>query len=95
MENVTLISEILGPMVHERIRARYEQSEILQRRWSEILPPLLAGHCRIEEFSAGVLKVFVDGPGYMLELRLCKEELRDEMKATTGIKIKEIKLLVR
>ena len=37
----------------------------------------------------------VDGPGYMHELRLCKEELRGELNAAVpGVKIKEIKLKI-
>jgi predicted nucleic acid-binding Zn ribbon protein len=95
MENVTLLGEVLGPMVNERLSTRYEQSVKLQQRWNEILPPELAEHCRIEEFSAGVLKVIVDGPGYMHELRLCKEELCGELSAAVlGVKIKDIKLLI-
>jgi hypothetical protein len=95
MEEVTLLGEVLGPMVHGRLSARCEQSVKLQQCWDEFLPPALAEHCRIKEFSAGVLNVMVDGPGYMHELRLCKEELRSELKsAVPGVKIKEIKLFI-
>jgi len=95
MENVTLLSEVLGPMVHERLSTRCEQSVQLQQCWDEILPPQLADKCRIDEFSTGVMKVMVDGPGYMHELRLCKEELRSELNAAvSGVKIKEIKLSI-
>ena len=95
MENVTLLSEVLGPMVHERLGARYELSVKLQRCWDEILPPGLAEHCRIEEFSAGVLTVLVEAPAFMHELRLCREQLREELNASVpGAKIKEIKLSI-
>ncbi len=95
MENVTLLSEVLGPMVHERLSARCKQSVLLQQCWDEILPPELTDKCRIDEFSAGALKIMVDGPGYMHEMRLCKEELRGELNAAVpGIKIKEIKLSI-
>ncbi len=95
MENVTLLSEVLGTMVHERLSARCEHSVQLQQCWLEILPPGLAEYCRIDEFSAGVLKVMVNGPGYMHELRLCKEELCSELNAAVpGVKIKDIKLLI-
>ena len=82
-------------MVNEQLKARCEQSVLLQQCWAEVLPPELTDHCRIDEFSAGVLKVFVDGPGYMHELRLCREELRDELNAAMpGVKLKEIKLSI-
>jgi hypothetical protein len=67
----------------------------LQQCWAETLPKKLAERCRIDEFSAGVLTVSVDGPGYMHEMRLCKDELCDELNAAVvGVKIKEIKLLI-
>jgi len=95
MENITLLGEVLGPMVHGRLSARCEHSVLLQQCWAEILPAVLAGKCRIDEFSSGVLKVMVDGPGYMHELRLCKEELCSELNAAvSGVKIKEMKLLI-
>jgi hypothetical protein len=95
LENITLLNEVLGPMVRERLRARCEQSVLLQQCWAEILPPELADHCRIDEFSADVLTVLVDGPVYMHEMRLCEDELRDGLNAALqGIRVKEIKLLI-
>jgi hypothetical protein len=95
MENVTLLGEVLGPMVHERLSTKCEQSVKLQQRWDEILPPELAEHCRIEEFSADLLKVIVYGPVYMHELRLCKEELCDELNSgVPGVKVKDIRLSI-
>jgi predicted nucleic acid-binding Zn ribbon protein len=95
MENVTLLGEVLGPMVHERLSARCERSVLLQQCWDEILPPGLAEHCRIDELSAGVLTVLVDGPAFMHELRLCREQLREELNASVPVaKIKEIKLSI-
>lgn len=95
MENITLLSEVLGPMVHGRLGAKCEQSVQLQRCWVKILPTNMADHCRIDGFSSGVLEVVVDGPGYMHEMRLCKDELRGELNAVlSGVKIKEIKLSI-
>lgn len=92
---MALLGEILGPLVHERLSDRCEQSVKLTRCWNEILPAALREQCGISEFSAGVLTVSVDGPGYMHELRLCKEELRNELNAAVpGVKIKEIKITI-
>ena len=48
--------------------------------WSRMLPDELARHCEIVDISAGLLKVRVDSPSYMYELRLCGSELLDELQ---------------
>ncbi len=79
----------------ERVSVRHEQTLQLEQAWAEILSPDLAAHCRIDEFSPGTLKVVVDGPGYMHELRLCKKDLCSEInRAAPSAKIRDIKLVI-
>lgn len=95
MEKIPLLGEVLGKIMDERLSVRHEQAMQLEQAWAEILPPNLAAHCRIDEFSPGTLKVVVDNPGYMHELRLCKNDLCGEInRAVPGAKIKDIKLVV-
>jgi len=79
----------------ERVCARYEQAERLRQSWLEVVPAELAAHCRIEEFAAGVLKVVVDGPAYMHELRLAKRELCDQLNSLAPrCAVKYIKIVI-
>jgi len=95
MESIPLLGEVLEKMVGERLSVRHEQTMQLEQAWAEVLPSLLAAHCRIDEFSSGTLKVVVDRPGYMHELRLCKKDLCSEInRAAPSAKIRDIKLVI-
>ena len=48
--------------------------------WNSLLPAELEQHCKIEDVSGGILKVRVDSPPYMHELRLCGPELLKELQ---------------
>jgi hypothetical protein len=93
-DEVSLLGDLVTDM-QGRLGERYELSVKLEQAWSEILPAGLLEHCRLDEVSAGVLKVKADGPGYMHELRLCKRQLCDALnKAVPGLKIRDIKTFV-
>jgi hypothetical protein len=95
MQEAPLLGEVLGKIIVKRLSVRHEQTLQLEQAWAEILPPDLAAHCRIEEFSTGTLKVAVDGPGYMHELRLCKKDLCSEInRAVPGARIRDMKLVI-
>ncbi|MFA5424686.1 MAG: DUF721 domain-containing protein [Phycisphaerae bacterium] len=90
-DDVSQLGDLLGDMVG-RFGERHELTVKLEQAWSEILPAGLSEHCRLDEVSAGVLKVNVDGPGYMHEIRMCKRQLCDALnKAVPGLKIRDIK----
>jgi hypothetical protein len=90
-----LLGEVLQGVINKRISARYERAEQLQQAWTQVLPPALTVHCRLDEFAGGVLKVMVDAPGYMHELRLCKKDLCDEInRMVPGAKIRDIRLVI-
>jgi predicted nucleic acid-binding Zn ribbon protein len=48
--------------------------------WSRLLPEELSRHCQLADMSGGQLKVLVDSPSYMHELRLCSSELLGELQ---------------
>lgn len=63
--------------------------------WSQLLPAGLRRHCKIADVSAGQLKVLVDLPPYMHELRLCSSELLKELQQQCPrAQIKKIKLVL-
>jgi len=79
----------------ERVCAGYEQSQRLRQSWLEVVPGELAAHCRIEEFTGGVIKVVVDGPAYMHELRLWKRKLCERLNSITPrCGVKDIKIVI-
>ena len=87
-----LLGNVLKDVMAKRISHRHGKVEMIEQIWSQLLPLELTEHCRIDSFNNGVLKVIVDGPGYMHEMRLCKSQLLEQLKTeTTGIGIKDIR----
>jgi hypothetical protein len=64
--------------------------------WDDLLPAGLRVHCRIDAIRGGCLKVAVDGPCYLYELQLCKEELLGELqRACPGARVSRIDVAIR
>ncbi len=94
-EEAQLLGDVLRTVMDERVCARYEQAERLRRTWLQVVPAHLAGHCRIEDFAAGVLKIAADSPAYMHELRLAKKELCGQLNSLAPrCSVKDIKVVI-
>jgi hypothetical protein len=48
--------------------------------WEQLLPAELRQHCKLAGISGGQLKVLMDSPVYLHELRLCGAELTRELQ---------------
>ena len=48
--------------------------------WSQLLPSELCQHSRIADITGGRLKIMVDSPSYMHELRLCSGQLLEQIQ---------------
>ncbi len=57
------------------ITQRYETAEQLRLFWEKILPQELAQHCRIIDFSQGLLTVEAASPSFLYELRISNQQL--------------------
>jgi len=84
-------------MVKERmdkwISPQQVKFESVVQLWSELLPDELRQHCRINDISAGRLKVLVDSPSYMYDLQLRSSEILAELRrCCPQVRIKSIKI---
>jgi hypothetical protein len=79
----------------QKVGPRHKKFARLAEAWAHLLPSELAGHCRIEDFSAGVLTIVVDGPSYMYELRLCTDALLQEVaRLCPAVRAKSIRIVM-
>ena len=74
------LGDVVKTIMTEQISPKHERSELIADQWEDLLPIELQNHCRLEGLSAGQLKVTVDSPSYMHELRLCSSQLLKELK---------------
>ncbi|MBN2019080.1 MAG: DUF721 domain-containing protein [Sedimentisphaerales bacterium] len=74
---------------------RYETCDKLRFLWSQLLPPVMAEHCRLVDFSQGVLVVEADSPSFLYELRMSSKEIVKHLKQSyPAAKIREIKVIL-
>ncbi len=74
------LGEILIELMDGQVSPRQARFGPVVELWGELLPVELACHCRITGLLGGQLKVAVDSPSYMHELRLCSVELLEELQ---------------
>jgi hypothetical protein len=70
-----LLGEAVRQLMDDFVSPRQAIFSAVEHLWNELLPAELARHCRLADIAGGQLKVFVDSPPYMHELRLCSPEL--------------------
>ena len=81
--------------VRQEVAPRQAKFGSVAEAWNHLLPVELGRHCRIADISGGQLKVVVDSPVYLYELRLCSDGLIKELRRQCPrAKIKSIKLIV-
>jgi len=89
------LGDVVRDLLEDQIRPQQQKFVSIAEVWSQLLPPELDRHCRLENFSGGQLKVLVDSPAYLHELRLCSQQLLAELrKRCRSARIKEIKLAI-
>ena len=74
------LGDVVKQLMTDRISPKQARSELIAEQWEDLLPAELQSHCRLEGLSAGQLKVTVDSPCYMHELRLCSSQLLQELQ---------------
>jgi hypothetical protein len=92
--STTRLGDVLSKLMENQISPRRERFEPVAQLWSQLLPAELHRHCKIVDISAGQMKVLVDSPSYMYELKLCSPELLEELQRNTSTRIKKIKFAV-
>jgi hypothetical protein len=77
---VATLGDAVKQLMEDWISPRQTRFESISDVWYQLLPAELGRHCRLGGISGGRLKVFVDSPSYMHELRLCHSELVEELR---------------
>ena len=89
------LGDVVKRLMAEQISPKQAMSELITEQWEDLLPLELQSHCRLEGLSAGQLKVTVDSPCYMHELRLCSSQLLQELQQRCPqARIDRIKLVI-
>ena len=94
-ENTVKLGSTLKALMDRRVSPRHSVQASVALAWEHLLPPLLARHCRPAEVKNGILKVKVDSSVYMYELRLCKDDLLEQLRdRCPKAKVKDIRFLM-
>jgi hypothetical protein len=79
-ERPARLGDVVAQLMDGRMAPRQRRFESIVGIWRQLLPTELADHCRIVDVSANRLKVLVDSPSYMYELRLCSSAILEELQ---------------
>ena len=93
--NISLLGDTVREIMDGRLTAMHERFEMVAGVWNQLLPCELGCHCKIVEITGGQLKVQVDSPAYLHELRMCSSQLLTELQQQCRhAKIKNIKFVI-
>ncbi len=71
---------LLRDFMDGQVGPRYSRFAPLAEVWKQLLPTGLAEHCEIVDLDKGLLTVAVDLAAYAYELRLCSDDLAEELQ---------------
>ena len=88
------LGDLLGPLITP-LHVTLDRTTQAQDAWAEVAPRCLAGHSRVCGVGAAHLHVQVDSAAYAYELRLCSQELLQQMRTRCpGMTLRKIKVTV-
>ncbi|MCK4752366.1 MAG: DUF721 domain-containing protein [Planctomycetes bacterium] len=94
-DNATKLSDTVKVLMEEIISPRQSRFQEILQLWNQLLPAELQEHCKLGGISGGQLKVLVDSPVYMHELRLCSPLLIEELQThCPRARIRKIKITI-
>jgi len=89
------LGDTINELMENQISPRHARFGSVAQLWDQLLPAELSQHCRLADISAGQLKVLVDSPAYLHELRLCSSELiRELQRQCPRARIKKIRFAI-
>ena len=95
LDRTVRLGDTINQLMEDRISPQQARFSLVAELWSQLLPAGLRQHCKIADISTGQLKVLVDLPPYMHELRLCSSELLKELQQQCPrAQIRKIKLVL-
>ena len=95
LNKTTRLGDVVKQLMENRVSPRQARFEAIAEVWSRLLPAEVHSHCEIADISGGQLKVLVDSPSYVYDLRLCSPELLEELQQQCPrARIKKIKFTI-
>jgi len=95
LNKTTRLGDVVKQFMENRVSPRQARFEAIAEVWSRLLPAEVHNHCEIADISGGQLKVLVDSPSYVYDLRLCSPELLEELQQQCPrARIKKIKFTI-
>ncbi|MBW8000742.1 MAG: DUF721 domain-containing protein [Planctomycetes bacterium] len=92
---VTKLGDTVKELMDNQISPRQEKFGTVVETWNEMLPVGLAEHCRVDSILNSQLKVLVDSPVFVHELRLCSPQLLEQLQQRCPrARIKNIKIII-
>ena len=73
------LADVLSRYIRHQISPRRGQFASALEVWNDMVPERLRQHCKLAGISGDELKVIVDSPPYMYELRLLRGELKRQL----------------
>ncbi len=80
LDRTVRLGDVAKELMDNRISPQQARFAPIAELWNQLLPDELRRHCKIAGISGGQLKVLVDSPSYMYELRLCGSDLLGELQ---------------
>ena len=74
------VGDLVKTMIDRTVEPQHAKFGSLEEVWEQLLPVELSGRCELAGVSGGQLKVRVDSPTHMYELKLCSSELVSELQ---------------
>ena len=95
LERTASLADALKELMENSISPQWTRFAVISELWAQLLPPELLKHCKITNISGSRLKVAVDSPSYMHELRLCSSELLNQLRQQhSSVRIKKIDVVL-
>jgi len=95
LNKTTRLGDVVKQLMENRVSPRQARFEAIAEVWSRLLPAEVHSHCEIADISGGQLRVLVDSPSYVYDLRLCSPELLEELQQQCPrARIKKIKFTI-
>ncbi len=79
-DKAAAVGDLVKNLLDRTVGPRHAKFGSLEEMWGQLLPAELSGHCELVGVSGGQLKVRVDSPAHMYELKLCSSELVAELQ---------------
>ena len=98
-QQATPIGEALAKFIEpgpSGLTRRYETGSQISSLWTQLLPEIMAKHCRIVDLSQGTLTVEADSPSFLYEMRISSQQLIGFLRqGCPSAKIREIKVILK